>query len=69
MKPDGPAEGSMEAQLIALYRDQQLLRQALGTAEPRELIALVEGLNAQLRAVYAAQDQAGEALPRSEQTP
>ena len=56
-------DGSLEAQLLDLYRGQRLLLEHIGTSEPSEIIALIEGLQDQLVALYGAQDRAGSRLP------
>ena len=57
------ADGSLEAQLIALYRGQRMLLTELGTSDPAEIIALVKGLHEQLVAIYAARADAKSQLP------
>ena len=57
------SDGSLEAQLVDLYRGQRMLLSRLGTSDPLELIALVEGLQEQLLAIYAESDNAGDQLP------
>ncbi|MEE2828190.1 MAG: hypothetical protein VX498_03295 [Myxococcota bacterium] len=58
-------DGSMEAQLVALYRNQQELQAALGTSDARVVVALFEGLCAQLEALYAERDKSQGGLPRA----
>jgi len=57
------ADGSLEAQLIALYRGQRMLLTELGTSDPAEIIALVKGLHEQLVAIYDARADAKSQLP------
>jgi len=56
-------DGSMEAQLVALYRDQQRLHEQLGTSDTEATLAIIASLSAQLRALYAERDQADGELP------
>ncbi|HCP45490.1 MAG TPA: hypothetical protein DIU15_05585 [Deltaproteobacteria bacterium] len=56
-------DGSLEAQLIDLYRGQSFLLSRLGTSDPSQLVALVEGLQEQLVAIYSESDGALGRLP------
>ena len=56
-------DGSLEAQLVELYTDRQMLLERLGTADPRQIIAMVESLEAQLFALYAERDTGDSGLP------
>lgn len=57
------SDGSLEAQLLDLYQGQGMLLSRLGTSDPLQLIALVEGLQAQLVAIYSESDNAAGELP------
>ena len=57
------SDGSLEAQLVALYRGQKLLLSELGTCEPTEIVAMVKGLQEQLIAIYAERTDAETQLP------
>lgn len=50
--------GDMQAQLVALYREQERLHEAVGTADSSELIAMIKSLEAQLRDLYAERERA-----------
>jgi hypothetical protein len=56
-------DGSLEAQLLDLYRGQRVLLTRLGTSDPEEIVAMVKNLEEQLVAVYAECDTAGSRLP------
>ncbi len=61
--PRGVIDGTISAQLAALYRDRALLLEALGCADAATLVALVRSLEEQLCDLYARLDQ-GEPRPR-----
>ncbi len=47
-----PLQGDMETQLHTLYEERQQLAQVLGTADAKQIIALVASLEAQLVDLY-----------------
>ncbi|MGF1465194.1 MAG: hypothetical protein ACFCGT_03595 [Sandaracinaceae bacterium] len=55
--PTDPVDG-VEAQLVSLYRDRELLHRELGTADPDEIVRMVRSLEAQLVDLYREKAQA-----------
>jgi hypothetical protein len=49
-------DGSLEAQLLALYTGQKLLLERLGTSDPNLIIAMFDSMEEQLVALYADAD-------------
>ena len=50
--PDEPPPGDLEAQLLTLYADRELLHREIGTADPVEIIRMIRSLEEQLFEVY-----------------
>lgn len=57
------SDGSLEAQLIDLYRGQRILLTELGTCEPTQIVAMVRGLEEQLVAIYGERADTESELP------
>lgn len=49
---DKTVDGSMEAQLIALYAQRERLAQELGTSDPAAIVKMVRSLEEQLEDLY-----------------
>jgi hypothetical protein len=49
-------DGSLEAQLVALYSDHKLLLERLGTSDPKLIIAMFDSMEEQLVALYTDAD-------------
>lgn len=47
---------SMEEQLLALYREKELLQEKLGVSDAQEIIDMIESMNEQLMALYEEKD-------------
>ena len=57
LKQNTSEEGGMEAQLVSLYAEREMLQEALGTADASEIIAMVQSLEAQCNDLYSEKDQ------------
>lgn len=69
MADNNKVDGSMEAQLIALYAQRERLAQELGTADPAAIVKMVRSLEEQLEDLYkkGADDGAEPPVSRKKQ--
>ena len=60
-----PSKGGMEQQLVALYRERELLERELGVSSAELLIAMVRSMEKQLAELYREKEEAwsSEASP------
>ena len=54
---DAPGSGSLEEQLHAFYEERKYLEGELGISDARELVTMVQSLEAQLIDLYQQQEE------------